>query len=615
MASSSKRPVSEVNNAVSASSHARKSTARSSTSLVDVGGSSVRTQSSSAPGLAEVGTFASSQADGPVREIEAPGVSSQSSVSAFLTQAASDSDAIRSLATPVREAPVGSSVAVPSTGVLQPGLSSPLAAPSSSVDGSSVHVQFPSLSASSAVQSAQVRFANGEFRASEQHLKSFIAEYARFLSPEQLLVLRDEREAWKLRGSLLAYAAGEDVTPPFSDPIDLTTSGGTDVGSLGDDSDGKLKKDPPFFRDFDLFCIPIDTENSGQSGFAATAYNKEILRWRLLGCDPRRSLALPLLLGQGSFDVDLDHIREFFRVQGGIPFPDMRHVLFQGEDPYLFTSTELLMRTGFIGDAKLFRALAVANIGTRAVKGEQRLVAAHFYPGENRDVAVRLFTQNLYDPDNGVLRGHELLSNFVAIFAGVFFCPDFADEFKKLNGLGTFVKNSMQSSQPVLLAQFFREVADCVDLLRSDLRNASATPAFPQKDGLLAPVFKERTGVGVWLAGRLVAALAMKPSTSAFRAHDAAVSYLSDGLLPVVTPPASQFLPSPTQPPTQGPCVYAYLAQHYPELKFSCAKSSCHFSHVFGGDAEHQIKTIVEGAPAYSPLGTRRPEILSALSS
>jgi hypothetical protein len=533
-------------------------------------------------------------------------VPSQAAISEFVTRVASEVESARNSSSSVN---TGS--AVSGSSVLQ---EPPNGAPSMPSVALSAPVR-PStaFSASSAAQEAQVRFSNGEFRGSEQRLKSFISRYASALSVEQLRILGEETEAWKLRGPLLAYAS-ESYVPPRPDgarSVDLTTLAASEQGSEdGQVDEGKCpdQPEPARFLDYDLFSVFVDTSHSGQIAIAAAAYNKEILRWRLLGNDPRRSLAFSVLLAQGSFEVDSDHIREFFRVQGGIPFPDMRHALFQDTDPYLFTASDLLVNQGFLLDVKVFRALSVLNIGNRALKGESvRLVAAHFYPGVSRDAAMKSFSEDVRSPNSGVLRGAELVGNLVTLLSGIFFCPELGGEFKKLNGLGTFSRNSTQSSQQVMLAQLFREVADCVDLLRSDLRK-SAIPAHQGKEALLASVFKDRSGVGVWFASRLVAALAIKASSGLLRAHEAAVTYLTDGLV------LSAVAVAPAAVQSSGPCAYGFLAAYHPELKIVCSQPVCRYSHVFSASTGPAVKAIVESATVHSPLGARRAEILSVLN-
>ena len=477
--------------------------------------------------------------------------------------------------------------------------------------------------ASSARDVALVRLRNGEHKRSAADLKRFVAECADHLHADELTEVTAAVEQRRLLSSLM-------LTPGFAIPD-------SDPSSTAVPSEGTLPVPPPSFMDFDKYPMYVDSTNSGVISAACLAYNSEILRWRLLGGDPLRSLALGVFTATTTpltFSPEL--LRVFLLSQHSV-FAEEKHELFSTPSRYLWSATDYLHSMGWLGDPLLFRSLAGAQFEPQGRSGETLLHPGHFYPGNSREEALQAYVSEL---DSRLTRGREILLNLVTCLAGVFLSPDLLSEFKRLNMEDKFSENHPRCSQEVLIAQFHRELQRCTHLLRRDLR-ANAQETSLGSGVLLKDVFRERGGrIAKWLMERLSSSLNVTAASGLTQARDQAVKFLKElagdvgRALPHVSSvyrSASPALssarsaspaisgPAPSGVPVSRPCVYAFLGKFCPSLGFKCAVGdTCSFSHSFSdldGKSVKIVRSVVEGLPSVSNLGSRRPEILIALDA
>ena len=473
---------------------------------------------------------------------------------------------------------------------------------------------------SSARDSALVRLRNGEYKRSAGDLKRFIAECADHLSDDELV---DVMAALNQRRAL---------SSPMLSPVPTPHESVVDR-----DPDPKIKgtcpvRDPSF-TDFDGRGMFVDSVNSGVITAAGVAYNSDSPRWRLLGGEPLRSLAMGVFTTTTSpFSFNSELLRTFLLSQHSV-YTEEKHELYTVPTRYLWSAANHLMRLGWLHDPHLFKSLAGAHFDAQGRSNELLLHPGHFFPGSSREEALGAYMEEL---DTRLTRGHEILLNLVTCLSGVFLAPDLLLEYKRLDMENKFFENSPRCSQEVLIGQFHRELQRCFNLLRRDMRD-NGQETVVGSGVLLKSVFFDRgSGVAVWLMGRLCKSLEISPASGLMQARDTAVQFLRElvgsdrGRAPSpapitsrsASPTPSGHVSSSVAPPSVGhatrPCVYSFLGKFCPGLGLKCAMGeACSFSHSFvhGGKSSKAVRSVVEGCLPTSILGSRKTEINDALDA
>jgi hypothetical protein len=472
-----------------------------------------------------------------------------------------------------------------------------------------------------------VRLHNGEYKRSAGELKRFVMECADHLYHDELVVVKAAMVQRQDINNLLIF-----MTPPAPlDAVSEKEGGSAPKPDKEDGKDGKLRN--PSFEDFDGRGMFVDSSNSAVITAASLAYNADSPRWRLLGDDPLRSLAkgaITTTLAPFSFNSEL--LRNFLLSQNSV-FKEEKHDLFKVPSPYLNSATDHLLSQGWLHDPLLFKGLAGAHFDSQGRSNEVLLHPGHFLPGKTREVALLSYMEEL---DTGLTSGQEIIRNLVVCLTGVFFAPDLLLEYKRLDVENKFSENSPRCSQEVLIGQFHRELQRSISLLRQDMRSNGQETAVGS-GVLLQKVFSERgAGVAKWLMERLGKSLDISTASSLPQARDLAIKFLRSlaggdgGRAPSPAPfaarSASPIPPghvSTATPSAAGhaprPCVYSFLGQFCPNLGLKCVVGeACSFSHSFGdqaGKALKAVRSVLDGVPHTSNLGSRRPEIVRALDA
>jgi hypothetical protein len=215
-----------------------------------------------------------------------------------------------------------------------------------------------------------------------------------------------------------------------------------------------------------------------------------------------------------------------------------------------------------------------------------------------------------------------MVSCVITCLAGVLLCSELVREAQLQSLEDKYLAAAKLCSHQVILSAFFRKLSSLVDLLSArhrDYAEASAAGAGVSLESL----FRDRSGVVSWFVRGLADSLAISESARWPAAKDNATAWLlhfNAGPNPLPSPGVAA-TPAAATSVSSGqskPCIYSFLEQFQPALGFSCKVQGCSYMHTFplGEDAYlDAVRLVVQNAGPASGLGSRKSEVLNALSS